>query len=56
MIKPDVMDKMGEILKRITRSNLHIGILRMVRLNREEAEEFYSEHKGKSHLPLVQAD
>ncbi|XP_048509250.1 nucleoside diphosphate kinase 7 isoform X2 [Athalia rosae] len=53
MIKPDAIDKMGEIMKRITRNNFHIGNIKMVHMTREEAEEFYIEHKGQSHLPSL---
>ncbi|XP_012278664.1 nucleoside diphosphate kinase 7 [Orussus abietinus] len=43
MLKPDVMDKMGEILKKITYHNFHIGNIKMVHLTREQARELYKD-------------
>lgn len=42
---PDIIDKMGEILKRIAADNLHIRNIKMVNLPKDSAIEFY---KGKS--------
>ncbi|XP_046417965.1 nucleoside diphosphate kinase 7 [Neodiprion fabricii] len=53
VIKPDAIDKMGEILKRITRNNFHIGNVKMVHMTRDEAEEFYNKHRGQSDLPML---
>jgi len=48
MIKPDAAAQAGNIIDRISNSgNLHIVNMRMVRLLRREAEEFYAEHQGK---------
>ena len=47
MIKPDCMNKMGEILDRVASEGFTICNARMLLLSREEAAEFYSEHKGK---------
>ncbi|MEZ0393938.1 MAG: nucleoside-diphosphate kinase [Desulfurococcaceae archaeon] len=49
MIKPDGVRRklVGEIISRIERKGLEIKALKMVRLTRERAEEFYSVHRGK---------
>ena len=47
MIKPDCMDKMGEILDRVISEGFTICNARMLQLSREEAAEFYAEHEGK---------
>ncbi|MCD6402824.1 MAG: nucleoside-diphosphate kinase [Candidatus Aenigmarchaeota archaeon] len=52
MIKPDVTLRktrgiIGDIINRIEKTGLKIKALKMKKLTKEEAEEFYSPHKGK---------
>jgi nucleoside-diphosphate kinase len=49
-IKPDGVKRkiVGEILKKFESSGYKIANMRMVRLTKEKAEEFYSIHKEKS--------
>ena len=48
-LKPSAVERglVGEILARFERKGLKIVKLRMLTLDREEAEEFYSVHRGK---------
>ena len=48
MIKPDAVGKMGHIIDMISQNGIQIARLKMCRLNRNEAFEFYQEHQGKS--------
>ncbi|KOC65507.1 Nucleoside diphosphate kinase 7 [Habropoda laboriosa] len=43
MLKPSVVDKLGEILKRIIANNFHIANIKMVKLSLEGATEFYKD-------------
>ena len=49
VIKPDAVSRglVGEVLSRFERKGFKILELRMLRLTREQAEEFYSPHRGK---------
>lgn len=49
ILKPDAVRKnvIGEILARFERNGFKIKKLKMLRLNKKEAEEFYSIHKTK---------
>ena len=49
VIKPDGVKRglVGEIISRFERKGFKIKALKMVWLSREQAEEFYSVHKGK---------
>jgi nucleoside-diphosphate kinase len=49
IIKPDAVSRnlMGEILKRIEASGLRICALKMTRLTRAQAEQFYQIHKAR---------
>lgn len=49
LIKPDGVRRglIGEIISRFERKGLKIKALKMLRLTREKAEEFYSVHRGK---------
>ncbi|WP_456419978.1 nucleoside-diphosphate kinase [Methanocaldococcus infernus] len=49
IIKPDAVRRklIGKIIERIENKNLDIVKMKMVKLTKEEAEEFYKEHKGK---------
>lgn len=50
LVKPDgvVRGLVGEVLRRIEAKGFRIAALKMKWLNREEAEELYVIHKGKS--------
>ncbi|XP_015601784.1 nucleoside diphosphate kinase 7 isoform X1 [Cephus cinctus] len=52
-LKPNVIDKMGEILKYITNHDIHIGNIKMVALTNEEAADFYSHLRGHNELPFI---
>ncbi len=49
VIKPDAVSRglIGEVISRFERRGFRILELRMMRLTREQAEDFYSPHKGK---------
>jgi nucleoside-diphosphate kinase len=51
MLKPDVVEKMGHIMKVIIQNGFKITKLKMVQMKRDHALEFYAEHKGKPFLP-----
>lgn len=56
IIKPDAVqaNNVGSILKMITDAGFSISALRMMDLSREQAEDFYYEHMGRSYFePLV---
>ncbi len=50
IIKPDAVAKnlIGEIYSRFEKNQLHIIATKMLRLTREQAEEFYAVHAGRS--------
>ena len=50
MIKPDAVSRglIGEIISRFERKGFRIIALKMFKFTREEAVEFYAEHRGKS--------
>ncbi|PIE35314.1 nucleoside-diphosphate kinase [candidate division KSB3 bacterium] len=57
IIKPDAVKRelIGNILLRFERDRLHILAMKMTRLARHDAEEFYGEHRGKPYFePLVE--
>jgi len=49
MIKPDAVEKncIGAVMARLESAGLKVVAAKMVRLTREDAEEFYGIHKGK---------
>jgi len=49
IIKPDAVAKnvIGEIVSRFEKAGLRIAAMKMLRLNREQAEGFYAVHKDK---------
>ena len=53
IIKPDAVEKnrIGEIISRFEKAGLRIAAIKMVKLTKEQAEEFYGEHKGKPFYP-----
>ena len=54
MIKPDCYSQMGQIIDCIQSQGLSINKLKMSRFNRQSAESFYGEHKGKPFFPNLQ--
>jgi len=48
-IKPDAVERnlIGEIIRKVENSGFKISNLKMVRLRKAQAEEFYKIHKGK---------
>ncbi|KAK7090223.1 nucleoside diphosphate kinase homolog 7-like isoform X2 [Littorina saxatilis] len=50
MIKPDAVDKLGQILDKICQKGFLISRLRMCRMNRNQALSFYQEHQSKPFL------
>ncbi|XP_021942838.1 nucleoside diphosphate kinase 7 isoform X3 [Zootermopsis nevadensis] len=52
MLKPDIVDKMGQVLKLIIQNGFKITKLKMVQMTKEHALEFYAEHKSKPFLPF----
>jgi nucleoside-diphosphate kinase len=53
LIKPDAVQghHIGEIISRYEQSGLRIAALKMVRLNRQGAEQFYQEHRNRPFYP-----
>lgn len=53
VVKPDGVQRglVGEVISRLERKGFKIVALKMLRLTREKAEEFYSVHKGKPFYP-----
>ncbi|MDM7274906.1 MAG: nucleoside-diphosphate kinase [Thermoprotei archaeon] len=49
VVKPDGVRRglVGEVISRLERKGLRIRALKMLWMSREQAEEFYSVHKGK---------
>lgn len=47
MIKPDCYLNIGKIIDHIYSNNLTISKLKMTKFSKEDASQFYSEHKGK---------
>lgn len=49
LVKPDGVERrlIGEVISRVERKGLKIVGLKMLRLTREKAEEFYSVHRGR---------
>jgi nucleoside-diphosphate kinase len=49
IVKPDAVRRglLGEVLRRIEAKGLRIDALRMIRLDRDLAEEHYAEHREK---------
>lgn len=47
MVKPDAFKHLGKIIDAISQSGFHISKLRVCKLSKEEAEQFYEVHRGK---------
>lgn len=52
IIKPDVTRRhlIGQVLAEIERYDFNVKAMKMLHLNREQAEGFYAEHKGKEFM------
>lgn len=48
MLKPEVIDHLGEILKRIISCNFHVANIKMVSLTKEEATKLYEDEESTS--------
>jgi nucleoside-diphosphate kinase len=55
IIKPDAMGRgdEGKILVRIIEAGFRIAALRMIRISRQQAEEFYAVHRERSFYPTL---
>nr|CAI5833968.1 unnamed protein product [Callosobruchus analis] len=53
ILKPCVIDKLGEIITVIQNHGFHINRMRMCIVNRREALDFYEKLRGDSELPFV---
>ena len=53
IIKPDAIRYLGDIISAVYENGFTIARMRMVRLARNEAMFFYSEHKSKKFYPYV---
>lgn len=53
IIKPDALNRgdEGKILARITEAGFRIAALKMLYINRQQAEEFYAVHRERSFYP-----
>lgn len=52
IIKPDAVSDhhIGDIIQRFEQKNLRVAAIKMAKLNRNQAEEFYSAHKDRPFL------
>ena len=53
LIKPDCLDKTGDVLQRLNQEGFVLTRLKMVQLTEKEAAEFYGEHEGKPFFPQL---
>ncbi|XP_067010903.2 nucleoside diphosphate kinase homolog 7 [Anabrus simplex] len=53
MLKPNVFNEMGEIIKDIYKNDFKITNLKMCTLNKEQATEFYKQYQAQPHLPFL---
>ena len=53
LVKPDGVQRglVGEIVSRFEKRGLQLVALKMVRISRQLAEEYYAEHRGKPFFP-----
>lgn len=53
IIKPDAVakDNIGNVISRFEKNNLHVAGLKMVKLSKEQAGEFYAVHKERPFYP-----
>lgn len=52
ILKPNVVEKLGEIITQIHQRKFHIAKLKMCALSRKEALDFYASKKGDATLPF----
>ncbi|KAK2582248.1 hypothetical protein KPH14_004594 [Odynerus spinipes] len=52
LLKPDIMHKMGELLRQIMTHNFHIANIKMVKLSKEQATEF-CQGQESAQLPYI---
>lgn len=52
IIKPDGIARglIGEVIKRFEQASLKIVAMKMVRMSKEQAKEFYAVHRGRSYF------
>ncbi len=52
IIKPDGVQRglVGEVIKRFEKAGFKIVAMKMVHFSKEQAREFYAEHKGRSYF------
>lgn len=55
MIKPDVVDRglYGDVIAMLLRNRFKVTNLKMLRMNREQAEEFYAVHRERDFFPAL---
>lgn len=53
MLKPNVIHKLGELLKRIISSNFHIANIKMIKLTKEEASDICSDQDSTNITYIV---
>jgi nucleoside-diphosphate kinase len=56
IIKPDAVEKrlIGEIIHRVENAGFHVVNIRMISLEKQDAEDFYNLHRGKPFFePLI---
>lgn len=53
IIKPDAVsdNHIGEIIARFEKDGLRIGAMKMIQLNKQQAQDFYAVHKDKPFYP-----
>lgn len=53
LIKPDAVsaNHIGDIIARFEKAGLHIAAIKMVSLSKQQAEQFYAEHKERPFYP-----
>jgi nucleoside-diphosphate kinase len=50
IIKPDAVERglVGQIIKHFEKATVHVKAIKIMKLDRKKAEDFYAEHEGKS--------
>ncbi|MEI6092591.1 MAG: nucleoside-diphosphate kinase [bacterium] len=50
IIKPDAVERglVGQIIKHFEKTSIHIKAIKIMKLDKKKAEDFYAEHEGKS--------
>ncbi len=49
IIKPDAVERglVGQIIKHFEKASVHVKAIKIMKLERKKAEDFYAEHEGK---------